>query len=117
MCIFCAFVLTLCFMQLCRRRYLLVKMGGMEIQDKVLAQVAHKSIASFFPGMEVSCSARIYRKKKVEIVANLPYVTFEEQEQMLTNIEQKLANTFAHQCGLTREFLFNVSFRAKMPSS
>lgn len=112
-----AVLLVACFIPLCRRRYLLIEMGDIRIQEQVLGEIAQKSLASFFPGKEVSCLAYVRQKHKVEILANLPYVGVEDQEQVLGQIEEKLAQVFAHQCGLTRKFLLNVSFRAKMPSS
>ena len=115
-CIFFSIVLIACFIPLCRRSYLFIEMGNTSIQDGVLSEMAQKSIAPFFPGKEVSCSAHVRRKRKVEILANLPYVKVEEQEQILEQIEIKLAGTLAHQCGLTGKFLLNVNFRAKIPS-
>ncbi len=105
-----------CFIPLCKRSYLLIEMGDTSIQDCVLSEMAQKSIGLFFPGKEVNCTARIRSKQRVEILANLPYVKVEEQEQLLEAIEMKLVRTLAHQCGLTGKFLLNVSFKTKSPS-
>ncbi|MCH9609413.1 MAG: hypothetical protein S4CHLAM45_05540 [Chlamydiales bacterium] len=115
--IFFSMILLSCFTLLCKRRYLLVKMGGVSIQDRVFAEVARMSIAPFFPGKEVNCRSVIHGKRKVEILANLPYVKIEEQEMTLEKIEKTLALTLARRCGLTSEFLLNVSFQEKIPTA
>ena len=103
------FFLTL-FAWLNRRSYLLLKMGGVSVKDQLVAHFAKTSIEKLFPGQAVECDVIVRKKKRVEILANLPFVEEKEQEGTLRTIEKELVVVLLKQCQYDQEFTLNVSF-------
>lgn len=114
--IFLGLLFAVCIYLFSKRRYLLIKMGGFSIQDSVINEIVKDSIQNLFPSQNFVCDVFVRKKSKVEILADLPYVSFEKQESILKDIESKVKNSLAKICGFDREFLLNVSFKEKKPS-
>jgi hypothetical protein len=110
---FLGIVLLFLLLWLNRRRYLLIKMGTVSLQDRLIAYYAKESLQNLFPGQAVDCDVIVKRKKKVEILANLPFVEEENQENTLKEIEKELVAILHKQCQYDREFILNVSFSAQ----
>ncbi len=89
-----------------RRRYLLFKMGGLAIHERVLNHYVQQELKTFFPNKIVDCDVIVHRKGKVEILANIPYLSEEKLEEMETSVAASLSKY----CGYKGPFLFNVSF-------
>lgn len=105
--LFSVFILS-CFALLSRRRYLLVRMGGVSIHQRVVREIATLSLAEIFPESFIECEALIKRKGKIEILANVGDLA-ENREIKLETIERTLAAAFL-KCGIDKEFLLNVRF-------
>lgn len=93
-----------------RRRYFLFAMGTVSVQDRLIAYYAKESLQSLFPGQAVECDVIVKRKKKIEILANIPLVAEEKQESTLREVEQALISMLHKYCQYEREFILNVSF-------
>lgn len=93
-----------------RRRYLLLKMGGVSVGDRLLAHYAKESLQTLFPGKLIDCDVVVRRKKKIEIMVNLPFVAEQKQERTLADIEERLSALLLKQCQYDRSFILNVSF-------
>jgi len=98
------------FSLLTRRRYLLIKMGGVSIHEKLLRHFASETLRELFPHHKIACDVTVHRKGRVEIMAQIPYLSEERQEQKLEEIEQALSAAFLKYCGWKEPFIFNVSF-------
>ncbi len=110
----CLFLSGLLFLaalfRLSRRRYFLLKMGGVSIEDRVLAHFAEESLQKFFPGQSVACEVFGRAQGKIEIMANIPPLSESSREHILNEIERVLVLTLKKQCQYDGEFVFNVSF-------
>lgn len=93
-----------------QRRYLLIKMGGFTVKDRVVAHFAKETLEKLFPGQGVDCSVIIRNKRRIEILANIPHVEEKDRESTLQGIENALADVLQKQFHYDHEFLFNVSF-------
>ncbi len=93
-----------------RRRYLLLKMGGVSIHEKLVRHFAKEALCALFPGQAVDCDVILHKKGKVEILAAIPYLSKERRDQKLEEIETKLSADLLKYCGCNGTFIFNVSF-------
>lgn len=110
-------LLLLVFFLTSRRRYLLIKMGGVAIHERVVQHCAKEALQGLFPKQAIECDVIIMRKGKVEILANIPYLSEEKREQKLQEIETVLGATLLKYCGCKGSFIFNVSFSRSIFSS
>jgi len=102
------FFLTL-LVWLNRRRYLLFKMGGVSIEDRLIAHFARETLQKLFPGQRIECDVVVKRKKRIEILANIP-ILGDGEEERLRDVEKVLAAILKKQCQYDREFILNVSY-------
>lgn len=102
--------LLLIFFLLSRRRYLLLKMGGVEINEKLLCRFAQDTLQNLFPLHSVECDLILHKKGKIEILAHIPYLSEERREEKLEEIESALSVALLKYCGWKGSFIFNVSF-------
>jgi|GEM_PF-6086226 len=107
---FCGCLFLFLLARLNRRTYLLLKMGGVSVEDRLIAHFAQKNLQKFFPDQLVECEVVARAKGKIEILANLPYLANHKKEHILTEIERVLVSTLRKQCQYEKDFLFNVSF-------
>ena len=104
-----ALTLTL-LMLLNRRRYFLLKMGGVSVEDSLISHFAQESVQKFFPDQTVECDVIVKRGGKLEILANIPHLPEETKSQTLHAIEKELTVLLLKQCQYTRDFTLNLSF-------
>lgn len=108
------FCMGVFFLMLCaflsRRRYLLLQMGGAAVEDCLIQQLAKQGLVKLFPNQPITCDVVIHKRQKVEIFANIPYVSEEKQKQTFEQIEAHLTTVLRRQCQLKKEFIFNVGF-------
>lgn len=102
--------LLLIFFFLSKRRFLLLQMGGVSVHECVLRAFAYQTLQELFPSSEVACEVIIHKKRKVEILANIPYLSEKNREHKLREIETHLTTALLKQCGWKEPFIFNVSF-------
>ena len=107
---FCGVLFLIAIARLSRRRYFLLKMGGVSMEDRLLAHFAQESIQKFFPDKSIACEVVARTSGKIEIMANLPFLAEEQREHILTEIERVLVLTLRKQCQYDQSFIFNVSF-------
>lgn len=93
-----------------RRRYLLLIMGNVSVDEKVVAQCVHQSLEFFFPGQPVESDLILTRSGRIKIFANIPTLSEENREHTLQEIEAALNRLLIKQFFYNRPFLFNVSF-------
>ena len=103
-------VLFLVFFLMMRRRYLLLKMGGVSVHEKLVRRFAKDSLQELFPNQSVDCDVIFHKKGKIELLANIPYLSDEKREEKLEEIEARLSADFLKYCGCRDPFVFNVSF-------
>ncbi|MCC5831909.1 MAG: hypothetical protein JJU12_02575 [Chlamydiales bacterium] len=111
--IFClsgGLLLLLVFALMMRRRYLLLKMGGAAVHEKLIRHFAKEAVQNLFPSQSVDCDVILHKKGKIEILANLPYLSDIRREEKLKEIEVKLSADLLKYCGCKDPFIFNVSF-------
>ncbi len=102
--------LLLFFPLLVRRRYLLLKMGGVAIHERLVRHFAKESLQALFPNHTIDCDVILHKKGKVEILATIPYLSEMRREQKLEEIETHLSASLLKYCGCKDPFIFNVSF-------
>lgn len=102
-------ILAACF-RLNRRRYLLCKMGGFSVEDRLVAYFIEEKLQQMFPGKKVECDVLIKGKEKVEILANIPYVSEKNRQEIFEKIEVLLSALLRKQCHFQKDFIFNVGF-------
>ncbi len=107
---FCGVLFLVALARLSRRRYFLLKMGGVSIEDRLLAHFAQESIQKFFPDKSIACEVLARTNGKIEIMANLPFLAEQQREHILAEIERVLVLTLRKQCQYEQGFIFNVSF-------
>ncbi len=93
-----------------RRRYMLIRMGSVAIDEKVIRQFAEDALQGLFPNQKIACEAIVHTKGKIEILADIPYLSEQRREQKLEEIETALCTTLLKHCGWKGTFIFNVSF-------
>jgi len=103
-------LLLLVFSLASRRRYLLLKMGGVAIHERLVHHFAKETLEELFPKHHIDCDVILHKKGKVEILANIPYLSDERREQKLQEIETRLSAALLKYCGCKGSFIFNVSF-------
>ena len=96
-----------------RRRYLLLKMGTVSVEDRLIAHFAKTSLQTLFPDQPIECDVIVKKKKKLEILANVPFVQEEDQERTFKEIERVLVSVLQKQCQYDRDFTLNVNFLAE----
>lgn len=109
-------LLIMAFFGLCRRRYLLIKMGKrgkITLDPHVLESEALMIFQKFFPNQNISCEARISRKQRIEFIVDFPMLDPENQEKVLEEMESALQRTLEKRFGYQKEFILNVSFGKK----
>ncbi len=95
-----------------KRRYLLLKMGGVSIEDSLIAHFAKESLQPLFPNKLIDCDC-VIKRNHIEILANLPFVDLESREETLIECEKRLKVVLQRQCQYDKEFIYNVSFSTK----
>jgi hypothetical protein len=85
-------------------------MGGISIVDHLINQLAEERLEKLFPGQVIECQTKVRHKKKVEIVAHLPFVFVDDQATTLEEVERELAALLHKQCCYVGAFILNVSF-------
>lgn len=105
-----AVLLLLIFFFTSRRRYLLLKMGGVSVHERVVQHFAKQTLQELFPYQKIDCDVILHKKGKVEILANIPYLSDVRREQKLREMETQLSATLLKYCGCEDAFILNVSF-------
>ncbi|MFC2049121.1 hypothetical protein ACFLR2_00395 [Chlamydiota bacterium] len=108
--LFCGVLFLTALARLNQRRYFLLKMGGVSIEDRLLAHYAQESLQKFFPDQPVACEILSRAHGKIEIMANIPQIPEIRREHILSEIERALILMLRKQCQYERDFIFNVSF-------
>lgn len=108
--LFCGVLFLTALARLSRRRYFLLKMGGVSVEDRLLAHFAEESLQKFFPDQAVACEVLSRAHGKIEIMANIPYLAEKRRDHILSEIERILILTLRKQCQYERDFILNVSF-------
>lgn len=109
------FILLVSLYTLSRRRYLLIRMGGVSVHRQIIGLLLQEKLHELFPEKEVQCEVEIHKKGKVEVFAKIPYFLDEhERERKLHNLELVLTRTLAKEFDMEKEFIFNVSFTEEL---
>ncbi len=104
-------LLLLLFYLTSRRRYLLIKMGGVAIHERLIRHYAQETLEELFPSCEtIDCDVIVHKKGKVEFLARIPYLSDTKRAERLEEIETKLSALLVKYCGCKGPFIFNVSF-------
>lgn len=93
--------LLFAFYFLCRGQYLRVQMGGrhlLKISRAVIEQLVEKKL-------QVPCDVVFQGGKKIEISAQLPYLS----QKTLEKLERELTVLLSQYCGYEKEFIVNLS--------
>jgi hypothetical protein len=111
--IFCFGLLIFCScFFLFKNRYYMISMGGLD--TALDEQVVYKYVKCYWhdilPHERVSSTVEIL-KNKIVVHADLPYVPYEEQEDLLRDIERGLRKVFAANLGYFQDFSLSISFK------
>ncbi|MEZ5315570.1 MAG: hypothetical protein R3E91_05130 [Chlamydiales bacterium] len=106
------FLLLLLFLFLMRRRYLLLKMGGVSIDERLVVHFVKEVLKELFPKSKVDCDVILHKHQKMEILANIPYLSEESCEPQLEEIETRLSAELLKHFGLNYAFIFNLNLEA-----
>lgn len=107
------------FLLVYRRQYYLLSSEKhyASIDTQIIRKDLSAFLAQLFPKHSPHCDVHLQKKKeqvKVQLLnfyAELPYVVFEERENVLMQIEEHLHQQLQTIYGYHTKFLFNVSFQ------
>ncbi len=89
---------------LSRRRYLRLRVEGVSIDKRAIEQVVDRALQPIFPGTVVATDVIVRGKRKLEILADIPYPS----EEKMTVIENTLKESLSTQLGYHDGFTFNI---------
>lgn len=99
-----------------KRRYIRITKEGYktEISEAVVNDYLSSYFRELFPRTDIPFKTEL-KKKRAEITIDLPFVTKDEQKDLLEKIEKELSNLFRDILGYRKELRLIISFEAEKP--
>lgn len=94
-----------------KRSYTTFKEGNtrVDISEEVVRDYLLTYFHDLFPHTEIPCQIQ-FKKKKVQIIADLPFVAQDNQKELLKKIESDLSGIFRDILGYRNDLLVSISF-------
>lgn len=94
-----------------QRRYYRIQSGShpITLSESVVQDYLTVYWQRLFPQKEIPCRL-VIKKKKIQVIADLPYVPILEQKSLLEKIEKDLLDTFRDVLGYREELDVSISF-------
>ncbi len=95
-----------------KRQYFVIKSKNYSVivNESVIQDYLETYWKELFPENDVPNQV-VFVKNKIHITADLPYISFENQESLLKRIENDLAEIFLRLLGYREEYLISISFQ------
>lgn len=98
---------------LSKKTYMTSQSGPLKItvNEEVINSYLHACFEKYFPKRQIPYRF-ILKKKKMQVIADLPHIPFEKQKELLSQIEEDLSETFSQILGYNQVLELHFSFDA-----
>jgi hypothetical protein len=79
-----------------------------EVDTKIIQTYTEEYWKKLFPEEDLHVEVVIHKNQTIEVIAEMPGLTFEEQKKMLECTEKELGSLLARHIGYQKELLFTV---------
>lgn len=109
----CGLLLLIGFSRMHRGIYYTLAMGEKKtiVEHAVIQGYVAASLRELFPEQELHVDVSIAANGKIEVFAELPPLSLEEQQGLLEKVEKELATLFKKQLVYSKDFSFSVVFK------
>lgn len=80
-----------------------------KVDESVIQTYLNKYWQELFQGQEIPCHVTL-KGNKIHVTADIPYIEQEQQEVLLTKIQQELGDLFGNLLGYRQEFYLAINF-------
>ena len=109
----CGLLLLLGFCRMHRGVYYTLSMGekGTIVEQAVIQGYVASSLKKLFPAQEMNVEVNVAANGKIEVFAEFPPLSLEEQQGLMQKVEEELSALFRKQLVYAKDFSFSVVFK------